>query len=266
MNKARLKRMENGQLVYYCDKADAQYWDELWERSICKEYYEKYLNGNLDEYEQIFIKYLRKSDRIIEAGCGTARYVVALGAKGYSFIEGVEWGEKTVNSVIKLFPTLPVRVGDVANLKVPDNFYDVYISLGVVEHRIEGPEPYLDESFRILKSGGIAIISVPYVNMLRRIKGLLGRYENNNLLDHDFYQYAFSHSKFVKYLQKSGYKVVETKSIAGYFGLQEEIPLLFVSLDKIRGGWRIKERIKRSKWVDVFGHMKIYICKKPIIS
>ena len=73
----------------------------------------------------------------------------------------------------------------------PDNQYDAYISIGVVEHRIDGPEPFLVEANRVLKPGGIAFISVPYVNPLRRFKSLLGCYKHQVTEKEIFYQYAF---------------------------------------------------------------------------
>src|SRR5262249_3570807 len=46
---------------------------------------------------------------------------------------------------------------------------DAVLSLGVVEHDERGPEELLVETHRILKSGGVLILSVPYDNLLRRL-------------------------------------------------------------------------------------------------
>ena len=42
--------------------------------------------------------------------------------------------------------------------------------MGLVEHWKEGPGAALGEHFRLLKPGGIAIITVPLHNQVRRFK------------------------------------------------------------------------------------------------
>jgi ubiquinone/menaquinone biosynthesis C-methylase UbiE len=41
--------------------------------------------------------------------------------------------------------------------------------MGVVEHFEQGPHAPLDEAYRLLKPGGLAFVSVPTVNIIRRI-------------------------------------------------------------------------------------------------
>lgn len=248
-------------MAYYYRQADAGFWDSHWEKFISKDYYKKYEEGDLGEY--VFLeKYLRMEDRILEAGCGTAQYIVALRSKGFKDIEGIDWGVQTINRVKAIYPDLPVRVGDVTKTEARDNYFDGYISLGVVEHRREGPEPYLTEAFRIIKPGGYAFISVPYLNSIRNLKRRLGFYrevENNTMV---FYQYAFSRSEFHTLLERTGFEIIESFGIAGLYGLREELPGLFFLLDRLPGGWRIQSWIKKKSWMRTWGHMILFVCKK----
>jgi SAM-dependent methyltransferase len=101
-----------------------------------------------------------------------------------------------------------VRFGDVCNLDVPDGFYSGYISLGVVEHRFEGPEPFLKEAHRVLEDKGIMAISVPNYGLLRKTKAKLGFYESSpSTPSNDFYQYAYQTEDFAQILEKSGFSV-----------------------------------------------------------
>jgi SAM-dependent methyltransferase len=43
------------------------------------------------------------------------------------------------------------------------------ISLGAIEHSIEGPERALSEFRRVLRSGGMAVVTVPYLSSVRRL-------------------------------------------------------------------------------------------------
>ena len=133
--------VEKGRLVYYTSTADANFWDNLWQTYFDPATYDWADTGpHLGYLEQPVLKYLPKAGPILEAGCGLGLYVAILRARGYA-VEGVEWGRETVETVLSVRPDLPIRVGDVTYLEVPDGYYSGYISLGVVEHRLEGPEP-----------------------------------------------------------------------------------------------------------------------------
>ena len=146
------KQIAVGQrLVYYKTKPDSNFWDEHWKDQISPETYKRADRGKLGFFERPFTQYLPKSGRILEAGCGLGQYVLALRSRGYD-CEGVEWGEDTVQAIKALRPEAPIRIGDVTQLDVPDGYYTGYISLGVVEHQPEGPEKFLQEAKKYLKS------------------------------------------------------------------------------------------------------------------
>jgi len=262
MKSKHTKIWQSGRIAYYSIESDQAYWDDIWATQISKEYYTNYEQGKLDEYSPSFEKYLKKSDMIIEAGCGTARFVVALQARGFRHVTGIDWGEPTIAKVRTLFPELPIKVGDVTHIDVEDGYYDAYISLGVVEHRKEGPEPFLMEAFRVTNPGGYALISVPYVNQLRLLKAKLGVYKSKKLKDLSFYQYAFQKAEFQQLLEGVGFRVLEVKGISGWFGIREEIPLLASFLDNIPGGYRVQGFLRRLKLLDHLGHMALYVCTK----
>lgn len=261
-----IKIWRNGRLVYYASKADKEYWDALWASQISSKYYAKYETGPLDEYFPYFEQHLSKSDRILEAGCGTGRYVLALLARGYKNISGIDWGKPTIDKVKTIYPNLPIEGGDATNVDIENDFYDAYISLGVVEHREAGPEPFLNEAFRILKPGGVALISVPFVNPLRHTKQKLGYFRHNDVKGLSFYQYAFQKAEFANYLEKAGFQVVSSHGVSGIYGLKEELPLLSTFLNNFPCGWRVEILLKKCKFFDTFGHMILFICKKRVLE
>jgi len=225
--------------------------------------YVQALAGKLGAFEELFTKYLPTDERILEAGCGLAQWVIALRKRGHD-IEGVDWGKETIERVHRIFPDLPIRSGDVCALDVEDGFYGAYISMGVVEHRAAGPEPFLTEAFRVLKPGGIAIFSVPWFNPLRRLKAWAGCFNGNDVRGMEFYQYAFRAREMEDKLATAGFKVVETKSSRNLkMGFEDELPFL----DEVyRRGvlGRILKRLirKRGYAARFFGHSRIYVCRK----
>jgi SAM-dependent methyltransferase len=114
-----------------------------------------------------FLKYLPKEGFILEAGCGLGQWVVYLGWLGYHMI-GVEIVPDCVQMCKTHFPEINIHVADVRNLPFPNSYFSGYISIGVIEHMIEGPENTLKEMKRVLKPNGIAIITVPSYNYFLR--------------------------------------------------------------------------------------------------
>lgn len=205
--------------------------------------------------------HLPRPGRILEAGCGLGQYVLALQARGYE-CEGVEWGEETVKAVRSIRPDLPIRVGDVTQLDVPAGYYQGYISLGVVEHRQAGPEPFLREAYRVLADDGVMLISVPYFHPLRGLKAQLGLYRGG-VDGLSFYQYAFTASEMKAILQQTGFITVKMFVYDGYKGVKDETPLLRRMFHWRGIGWRLQGWLRSWQWAERnLGHMILFVCRK----
>jgi SAM-dependent methyltransferase len=122
-----------------------------------------------DDSLQLGLPFLPRDGLILEAGSGPGHKVAYFQSLGYS-VEGVELNSAVIAAMRVRRPTLPLRVGDVGNLDIPDGHYAAVTSFGVIEHFRAGPQTPLAEHFRVLRSGGIALISVPSLNALRRLK------------------------------------------------------------------------------------------------
>ncbi len=254
------RHMEGQRLAYYLDSADANYWDNHWRSYLSPQIYNDPENGYLDEYEGVFTRYLPKNGLIIEAGCGMGQYVLALQSRGYS-IEGVDWSEETVAAVKSIRVDLPIRAGDVTKLDVPDSFYAGYISLGVMEHRHEGPEPFLREAHRVLAPEGIALISVPYINPLREIKASMGLYRGNPY-GLEFYQYAYRYSEFKSILEQFGFRVMGVKRLSVRKGVKDEVKFVRDGLERRNWFGNKLEQILRSSFLNQFGHMIMLVARR----
>lgn len=255
------RRVEGQRLVYYRRSADAEFWDNHWQTNFSAKLYRWAEKGELKDFEEPFTRYLPQQGRILEAGCGLSQYVLALRVRGYD-CEGVEWGTETVNMVHQFYPDLPIRVGDVTRLETPDGYYDGYISLGVVEHRQAGPDPFLKEAHRVLSDEGILLLSVPYFHPLRRAKARLGLYKGEQM-GLSFYQYAFTIEEMSQILQNAGFRVITTFGYSGYKGIKDETPLLRQMVKWRPFDWAFYKLIYRWKWANRhLGHMMLFVCRK----
>jgi SAM-dependent methyltransferase len=215
------RQIENGRLVYYHQIANQGYWETIWEKVLTSEYYKPFQAGKLYEFDKPFKRHLPKDGLILEAGCGTAQWVIALETLGYDCI-GLDYAVDALRKARQMMGPLSLISGDLTSLGLVDDSFDAIISIGVVEHRREGPKVFLDEMHRVLKPGGVMLISVPYFNPLRLWRAARGAYQDevNNL---DFYQYAFTRQEFCAILEDAGYEIETTHSYAHQHSLSQEL-------------------------------------------
>lgn len=256
------RNIRDGRLVYYKQEPGPAYWAQVWRDKINDSAFAAPQRGSLGHYERIFPRYLSPTMRILEGGCGLGQFVLALQRRGYQ-CEGVDWSEDTVSAVRDKFPDLNLRAGDVLKLDVADGHYDAYISLGVVEHREAGPEPFLAEAKRVLRPGGVFLVSVPFLNGLRRLKAALSMYAAN-VPDYPFYQYAFDADEFESILTTAGFHVRERYPYDVAKGIQDEIRPA-ARLFRVPGiGWRMEAALERSAaGRRACAHMIMYAAIKP---
>ena len=126
-----------------------------------------------DKILDVLTRYAPQGARVLESGCGLARYVRHLKDHGWSCV-GLEYREETIQIVRDIWPDLEIIQGDVAAAPFSEHSFDAIISLGVVEHFPEGPNVALRDMLRILRPGGVAIITVPCLNTVRAIKRRTG--------------------------------------------------------------------------------------------
>jgi len=215
------RRVENGRLVYFNQGTDPGYWDRLWTDELRLGSFEAYRAGFLGDFEEIFERHVPRSGTVVEAGCGRGQWVVALRTRGIDCI-GVDYARATLAAVQRLLPDVPFVTGDLTRLGLRSASCAGVISLGVVEHRREGPEPFLAEMHRILTPGGRLLISVPYFNALRQWRGRHGAYQED-VTELEFYLYAYSAREFKDHLQRAGFRTTAHYSDGHRKCLREEL-------------------------------------------
>lgn len=230
---------KNKRLVFEEEKADQKFWDNLWEDTSLKSFVE---SGKKDRFVSYFTKKFlkpKKSVKILEGGCGKGQYVYALNFRGYD-ARGIDFAPKIVQKLNILFPQLPISLGDVRKTDFPNEYFDGYWSLGVIEHFYSGYNDILKEASRILKPGGYLFLTFPYMSPIRNIRARLGKYKqlDKNFSQNNFYQFALNKDRVRQDLRSVDFEIVYERPLDGLKGLKDEIdiPIIKTILLKIYYG------------------------------
>ena len=171
---------------------------------------------------QWIAKYAPRFGNVVEAGCGVGRYVFYLKKFGID-IEGIDFSDAVIEKLEKekewIEPAAVFKKGDVLNLPYPDESLSGYISLGVVEHFIEGPQRALAEAYKKLRPGGVAIVTTPnksflvlYRALKRKIKNFVKKIIGRKIIISPFFQYEYSAKQLKKFLKEQGFHVSRAES------------------------------------------------------
>lgn len=189
------------------------------------EFYELLDVCNRDDGVQNSLRYLTDNSlKILEAGCGSGRVVKYLYDRGFRNVYGIELNNDAVVNINKQFPELDIIQGDLLKLPNDKNDFDRVLSYGVVEHFPNGMLDPLKSIYRILKPGGIAIITVPSMNFLRLLfphskesKRFKGFYPFPNMKN--FFEYRLTPQAFVTQCKSVGFEIIESIPICHMDGV-----------------------------------------------
>ena len=206
-------------------------------------------------------KYISPPGRILEAGCGPAKWVKFLQDQGFE-AHGLDYSKVAIDASHARWPELKLVHGDLRNMPYEDGYFKTIVSLGVIEHDEEGPDAILQEMRRVLKPNGILYCTVPCINHLRGI-GLLAirdwivcnktlRRLTGRKPDAKFYEYVWTSQEYSKILTKNGFELINLIPLAPHDGY-------FCPIGSIRR--RIVDLIhRRFPWLNA--HMMAGVCRK----
>ena len=212
-----------------------------------------------DDGVQLSLKYMvHKRMRILEAGCGSGRVVKYFSDLGYRNVHGIELNQEIVTFLNSKFSELHIIQGDILDMQYGDDSFDIVVAYGVVEHFREGLEVPLRSLSRVLRSHGIAIVTVPSFNSIRQWKHFFNRHfrflnvKNRNWMRKlmkkrllpskrndkgfkyhvypqfgEFFEYRLKPKEFEEVCVRAGFDIVESVPIAHIDGLYHESGSLF---------------------------------------
>ena len=105
-------------------------------------------------------KYAKKTDAILDLGCGTGILEAELDPKKFSNITGVDLSEKMINLASEKVKGAAFLAADGEHLPFKDNSFDIIICSSTLHH-FPDLSPILQELKRVLKEHGLIIIREP---------------------------------------------------------------------------------------------------------
>ncbi len=217
-----------------------KFWEQNW---VEGDYNESARFCAVDPLRPLFERHVQPGSVMLEGGCGRGHYVAHHAARGVHAI-GLDFATRTLADVRRMYPTLVLGAADVARLPLRDDTIDTYYSGGVVEHFEAGPHEAISEAARVLRAGGILLISVPYFSPLRRALAPFRRSEwrvarqhvaDRPLPQREFFQYAYKPREFEAILAQHGFSVIGRRGYAILWGLYD-MPLLGFLLQRLAQG------------------------------
>src|SRR3989304_5595893 len=128
--------------------------------------------------------------RVLDVGCGTGSLVVKLSLHGYN-VCGIDMSDECLEvtsrrlNLLQLNGRGEVKRGNALQVDYPDSFFDAIIAAEVLEH-LEEDHKALQEFCRLLRPGGICLITVPSNQRLwdrwDEMAGHKRRYSKNDLI------------------------------------------------------------------------------------
>ena len=105
-----------------------------------------------------FFRPLKKEGRLLDIGCGRGYFLLAGREKGYD-VTGIDVSADVAAYVTRELK-IPVNIGEISTIKLPDKSFDVITMWHSLEHT-EDPNICLRKARRWMKEDGILVVDVP---------------------------------------------------------------------------------------------------------
>jgi len=197
------------------DGLDETYQFEAWASEMPgRAYYDVHVS--VIEERETCVPTLRRvlpgsGKRILESGCGTGRWMAFFERLGHRAF-GVDDSAGPLRVARAHDGDLRLVRGDAIDCPFAAASFDAVFSSYVAEHFADGPQRLLREIHRMLKPGGLLIVTVPYNNAFRRLFThrllqayyALARWRGRPLT---FTEYRYSRAEMTAFLRDSGFAV-----------------------------------------------------------
>jgi|CXWL01.1.fsa_nt_gi SAM-dependent methyltransferase len=192
------------------------------------------------------LPHLKAEDKILECGCGAGRVVRHLHGAGFD-ITGLEYDGEILRKLKTAAPELNLVEGDATALPFPDASFDVVLCFGVVGTLEQGIDTAIAEIHRVLRPGGVAIISVMLDNVARRAQKLLNAIGASGVSQ--FYAWIDTESGWRRFFEYSRFDVIGVSPMVSRYNLFYWTPALRSGESVDLTAARVSDRLYRLNWM-----------------
>ena len=95
---------------------------------------------------------IRTDSKVLEVGCGTGNYIIALESIANCSCWGTDPSEQMLSKAKKRSEKIAFQLGRAERLDFPKDFFDLVFSVDVIHHT-SNPIEYFQEAYQVLKRG-----------------------------------------------------------------------------------------------------------------
>jgi SAM-dependent methyltransferase len=194
-------------------------WQDIWDAASVETELRELDYARSRETMNTYIPYLPPQGKILEAGCGLCATLIYLQRQGFR-VYGLDYAVNALQKALDHTPGLRLQGGDIHALPYANGSLDAYLSFGVLEHFEHGMQPGLKEAARVLRPGGILVLTIPYPNIVwRLVQWRRKRSGQGALTDDDFYESTYTPHDLVREATEAGFEVLTVKPTSHAFTL-----------------------------------------------
>jgi len=169
--------------------------------------------------------------KLLDIGCAYGYYLDLARLYGWD-VQGVELNPQAVREASETFK-LDIKHGRIQDHAFEDKSFDLVTCWDLIEH-LQDPTALLQETGRILKTGGSFVLTTPDISSLpSRIMGK--RWMGYKTIEHIHF---FSKETLTKYFEKTGFELKECHYIGKYISVNlfiDRFKYYFGPLESITG-------------------------------
>ena len=185
-----------------------QAWEDIWDSASVEQELQTEGYARAVETLNAYLPYLDKNELILEAGSGLSAALITLKRRGYR-VTGLDYAFNALETSRHYDPSLLLAAGDVHVLPYAENTFGAYLSFGVFEHFESGMIAPLKEAYRVLKPGGVLVMTIPYPNLIHRLVAWRRKLRGVSVLnDDDFYESTYTRAALVDNVQQVGFTLI----------------------------------------------------------
>lgn len=194
-------------------------WEDIWDEASIQVELEAVAYSRAQDTISAYLPFLDSQDLHLEAGSGLSAIVIALRKRGYK-VHGLDYAVNALLASRRWDGSLPLAAGDVHHLPYRDNCFGSYLSFGVLEHFEGGMLPALQEAYRVLKPGGVLVLTIPYPNLIHKLVQWRRRLSGAGpLTDDAFYETTYTRRQLRDVVTAAGFRLALARPTSHAFTL-----------------------------------------------